>query len=206
MTETVTRAGYDAVASLYADLFRNSLDDLPLDRSLIIAFAEMVPAGGRVADLGCGPGHVTALLDTLGLDASGIDLSPAMIAQARADNPHLRFEEGSMTALDLPDGGLAGALAWYSLIHMEPARLPAVFAEFHRVLAADGLLLLAFQSTDGDEPDPFDHKVAPAYRWPIDRIADLGGQAGFTEVARLLRRPMHEHEHSPAGHILLRKR
>src|SRR4051794_969007 len=126
MTDTVTRAGYDAVASLYADLFRNSLDDLPLDRSLIIAFAELIPAGGRVADLGCGPGHVTALLDPLGLDASGIDLSPAMIAQARADNPHLRFEEGSMTALDLPDGGLAGALAWYSLIHMEPARLPAV--------------------------------------------------------------------------------
>lgn len=207
MTDTVTRAAYDAVAALYADMFRDVLDDLPLERGLIAAFAELVAPGGKVADIGCGPGYVTDHLHRLGLDVSGVDLSPAMIARARADHPHLRFAEGSMTALDIPDGDLAGIVAWYSTIHLEPAELPAVFAEFHRVLAPGGHLLLAFQSTHGDAPDPFDHKVVRAHRWPITYIADLAGRTGLVEEARLLRRPTGaEHDHSPAGHILLRKR
>ncbi|TDD85011.1 class I SAM-dependent methyltransferase [Actinomadura darangshiensis] len=203
MTDTATRTAYDAVATLYADMFRDVLDGLPLDRGMITGFAELVPPG-PVADLGCGPGHLTAVLHSLGLDASGLDLSPAMIARARADHPHLRFDEGTMTALDVPDGGLAGILAWYSFIHMEPADLPAVLAEFHRVLAPGGHLLLAFQSTDGTETEAFDHKVALAYRWPIDALADLTRRAGLTEVARFLRRPT-EIERFPAGNLLVRK-
>jgi SAM-dependent methyltransferase len=204
MTDTETRAAYDAVADLYADTFRDMLDGLPLERGLLAAFAELVPDGGKVADIGCGPGHVTDHLHGLGLDVSGIDLSPEMIARARADHPHLRFAEGSMTALDLPDGALDGILAFYSTIHLDPAELPAAFAEFHRVLAPGGHLLLAFQSTDGDEPDPFDHKVVRARRWPIGHLADLADRTGLVEVARLMRRP-NENEHSPAGHLLLRK-
>ncbi|NKZ03630.1 class I SAM-dependent methyltransferase [Actinomadura latina] len=204
MTETATRAAYDAVAVLYADMFRDVLDDLPLDRSLIVAFADLVRDRGPVADLGCGPGHLTAFLHSLGLDASGVDLSPGMIAQARADNPHLRFAEGTMNALAFPDESLAGILSWYSIIHHDPAELPGVFAEFHRVLAPGGHLLAAFQSTDGDVPEPFDHKVVPAHRWPVDRLAGIARGAGLAEVARFLRRP-NENEHSPAGNLLLRK-
>lgn len=204
MTETATRDAYDSVAVLYADMFRNALDDMPLDRALITAFADLVRGRGPVADLGCGPGRLTAVLHSLGLDASGVDLSPAMIAQARAEHPHLRFAEGTMTALALPDGGLAGVLAYYSIIHLDPADVPKVFAEFHRVLAPGGHLLLAFLSADGDDPEPYDHKVVRAYRWPLGRIADLARQAGLAEVARLLRRPS-EDERGPGGYLLLRK-
>jgi SAM-dependent methyltransferase len=204
MTETATRTAYDAVATLYADMFRDVLDGLPLDRAMLTAFADLVRGDGPVAELGCGPGHVTAFLHSLGLDASGIDLSPAMLERARADHPGLRFAEGTMTALDLPDGGLAGALAWYSIIHMEPAEVPRAFAEFHRVLAPGGYLLLGFQSGGGHEPEAFDHKVVRAYRWPIDAVADLGRRAGLTEVARMLRAPT-EIERFPAGSLLLRK-
>lgn len=203
MTETATRTAYDAVAVLYADTFRNVLDGLPLDRSLLTAFAELVRPG-PVADLGCGPGHLTAFLHGLGVDVSGIDLSPAMIAQARADHPHLRFAEGSMRSLDLPDAALAGVLAWYSIIHMAPPELPAVFTELHRVLAPGGHLFLAFQSSGEGGPEAFDHKVALAYRWPVDDIAALTREAGFTEVARFLRRPS-EIERFPAGNLIVRK-
>lgn len=204
MTDAATRAAYDAVAGLYADMFRDHLDGLPIDRALISAFADLVRGRGPVADVGCGPGQVTARLHALGLDASGVDLSPAMIARARADHPHLRFAEGTMKALAFPDASLAGVLAWYSIIHLDPAELPDAFAQLHRVLAPGGHLLLAFQSTDGDVPDPFDHKVVRAHRWPIDHIADVARRTGLAEVARLLRRPT-ETEHSPAGHLLLRK-
>ncbi|TDC66728.1 class I SAM-dependent methyltransferase [Actinomadura sp. GC306] len=205
MTEPAIRAGYDAVAALYADMFRDVLDDLPLDRALLAAFAELVRGGGApVADLGCGPGHVTAHLASLGLPAFGVDLSPEMVALARADHPGLRFAEGTMTALDLPDAGLAGILANYSIIHLDPAEVPVAFAEFHRVLAPGGHVLIAFQTCDGDVPVPFDHKVVRAYRWPPGRLAALLRDAGLPEVARLVREPG-EHDRFPAASLLLRK-
>lgn len=82
---SVTRKAYDAAASTYAQLFRDTLRDSPLDRAILGVFAEAVSASGdgQVADLGCGPGHVTAHLDGLGLAAFGVDASPAMIELAR---------------------------------------------------------------------------------------------------------------------------
>ena len=106
----VTAAAYDAVSARYAEFVRGELDALPLDRAVLAAFAEHVldDGGGLVADLGCGPGLIGAHLAGLGLDVTGIDLSPAMIEIARTTYPGLRFETGSMHALPLGDGTLAG--------------------------------------------------------------------------------------------------
>ena len=206
---STTRTAYDAVAVRYAELFENYLADLPLDRALIAAFAELVRAAdaGPVADLGCGPGYVTAHLGGLGLNAFGVDLSPTMIELAREAYPDLRFEVGSMTALDIGDEALGGVLAWYSTIHTPPEELPAVLTEFHRVLAPGGHLLLAFFQADDDAEvlaQPFDHKVTTGYRWSLGGAAELLRKAGFTESARLSREP-NEDERFPRGHLLVRK-
>ncbi|WP_067451921.1 class I SAM-dependent methyltransferase [Actinomadura macra] len=201
MTEADTRTAYDAVADLYAELFGDARKSHPLDRGLIAAFAEL--AGDPVADLGCGPGHLTAHLTALGRTAFGIDLSPAMITLARRAHPALRFDEGSMTALDLPDGSLGGVLAWYSTIHTPPERLPDVLAEIHRVLAPGGRLLLGTFASP-DILRPFDHKVTLAYRWPLDHLAGLLEQAGLVVDARASREPA-ETERFGQGCLLARK-
>ncbi|MEU4390758.1 class I SAM-dependent methyltransferase [Kribbella sp. NPDC023855] len=145
-----TRDSYDALAAEHADVVSSGLDDRPLDRALLATFAELVRAGGNdlVADVGCGPGRVTILLSQLGLDAFGIDLSPGMLEVARRTYPQLRFEEGSMLALDLPDASLGGLLAYYSIIHIPWEQRAQVFAEFHRVLAPGGVVMLVFQVGD----------------------------------------------------------
>ncbi|SFR26020.1 Methyltransferase domain-containing protein [Lentzea waywayandensis] len=193
---------YDEVASLYAELFSDMLDTRPLERAMLAAFAELTT--GPVADLGCGPGHLTAHLRSLGLDVFGLDLSPAMIALAREAHPDLRFEEGSMTALDLEDEALGGILAFYSVIHMPPHELPAVFAEFFRVLAPGGHLMLGFFAGDDPEPQEFDHKVTLAYRWSPSGLMDLLKQAGFAEVGRLVREPV-DGERFLQAQVLVRK-
>jgi SAM-dependent methyltransferase len=202
-----TRAAYDAVATLYAELFSNVLETLPMERAMLTAFAELVRAhnGGPVADIGCGPGHVTAHLHALGLTTFGIDLSSEMVALARRAHPDLRFDEGSMTALDLADGVLGGILAFYSIIHTPPHQLPVVFTEFQRVLAPGGHLLLGFFAGDDPVPQEFDHKVTLAYRWSPDSLAKLLRQAGFVEVARLLREPYQDERQFEQAQLLVRK-
>ncbi|RFS83174.1 class I SAM-dependent methyltransferase [Actinomadura spongiicola] len=205
MTESATRAAYDSVAVLYADTFRDVMDDLPLDRAMVAAFAELVRGDLPVADLGCGPGYLTAHLASLGLSAFGVDLSPGMLAQAREEHPDLRFDEGTMTSLDLADESLGGILAWYSIIHKAPDELPPILAEFHRVLAPGGHVLVGFQTCEKDTPEPFDHKVALAYRWPPGGLSAVFRRAGLIETARLVRQPTSIHERTPAGILLLRK-
>nr|WP_095875965.1 class I SAM-dependent methyltransferase [Streptomyces sp. TLI_235] len=218
MTETsgsdhldTTRSAYDAVAVRYTELFADDLAGYPLDRAMLAVFAELVrqQGGGRgpVADLGCGPGHVTAHLRDLGLVAFGVDLAPAMVAIARSRHPELRFEEGSMADLGLADGSLGGILARYSLIHTPPEELPAVFAEFHRLLAPGGHLLVAFQAVDRPAPpvEAFDHKVALAYRWWPDALAALLADAGLPEVARAVRAPYEGERPCPQAHLLARR-
>lgn len=186
-----TRAGYDEVVELYASLFADRLASQPLARGMVGGFAQLVRETGhhRVADVGCGPGHLTALLHDLGLDAFGIDLSPAMIDHARRTHPELPFHEARMEALPVEDGALGGVLAYYSMIHTPPGELPALLAEQARVLAPGGLLLVSFFATEGREPVRFDHKVAPAYSWPAELLAELLADAGLVTFARLLHDP-----------------
>jgi len=186
---------YDEVAQVYAERFSDSLTKYPLERGLLSAFAEWATAaGGRVADLGCGPGHVTAYLSSLGLDAFGVDVSSGMIAQARARNPELRFDVGSMAALDIPDASLGGIVSRYSIIHTPPEDVPAILAEFRRVLAPGGCALISFPGTDDAEPPTvsYDHSVFTAYRWWPDHFSALLAEAGIEEVGRLIERAVPE--------------
>jgi ubiquinone/menaquinone biosynthesis C-methylase UbiE len=148
-----TRTSYDTVAVSYAGLLRAALAGEPFQRGILALFAELVRAqeNGPVVDIGCGPGRITAYLRGIGLDAFGIDLSPAMIDVARQDHPGLRFEVGSMTSLELADDSVTGLLAWFSLIHVPDDEVPTVLAEFFRVLRPGGPLVLGFHAGEGDE-------------------------------------------------------
>jgi SAM-dependent methyltransferase len=199
MTEATTRlqgirAAYDTVAVDYDRLLHTALDGMPLDRAMLGAFAELVRAAdaGPVADIGCGPGRVTAHLHGLGAPVFGVDLSPGMIEVARRTHPELRFEVGSMTGLDLADGSLGGIVAWYSTVHTPPEDLPQVFAEFHRLLAPGGLLLTAFKAGDKRShlAHAYGHDLSLDVYWVSpDRVAGLLAEAGLTVDARMVREP-----------------
>ncbi|MDX3747869.1 class I SAM-dependent methyltransferase [Streptomyces sp. AK08-02] len=235
MTDFVaaTRVFYDAIAEDYFDRFRSGLADQPLERAVLTAYAEFVrgsagpgsagrgSAGrgsgglasgggsGQVADLGCGPGWVTGFLDSLGLSVFGLDVSASMLAVARREHPGIRFEQGSMLELDLADGTLAGVVSWYSTIHTPADRLPALFAEFRRVLAPGGQLLLGFQAGDVHKHHdrPFGRPVSMTFqRRRPEWIAELLTEAGFTLTSQTVRAANEEAGESSAQAFLMARR
>ncbi|WP_432982794.1 class I SAM-dependent methyltransferase [Dactylosporangium sp. CA-233914] len=208
-----TRTSYDTVAESYADVVRDALGHDPYLAGSLRLFAGLVqggpaksgrplaqggPAesgrplvqGGPVADVGCGPGHVTAFLDGLGLDAFGLDLSPGMIEVARREHPGLRFEVGSMTDLPLPDASLGGLVAFWSLIHIPDDELGGVLGHFRRVLRPGAPLLAGFHVGDTDTLKTQGYGGHPmrvrVRRREPERMAEHLRSAGFAVEACLL--------------------
>lgn len=190
------RKSYDTVASAYFERVKPPAELDPLSRGMLDIFAETVRTAGLgpVADLGCGPGKVTAHLARRNVSVFGMDLSPAVIELARNAHPDLRFGVGSMTSLPIADDALGGALAYYSTHHTPPELLPMVFDEFHRTFAPGGCLMLAGHVGVGQHLRPTQaYGGLPvsyeSYLLPPDRLAELLKQAGLILTARLMEEP-----------------
>ncbi|GAA1525965.1 class I SAM-dependent methyltransferase [Actinomadura kijaniata] len=186
------RDSYDEVADVYAERMLDELAGKPLDRALLDLLADRVGALGPIADLGCGPGQVARHLHERGTATLGVDLSPRMVEIAAAAHPGIGFHVGDMRALHVPDRAWGGIAAFYSIIHLSPAEVPAAFAEFHRVLRPSGSLLLGFHLGDEvrhldrwwDRPVNLDFQFYP--RAELETALE---DAGFTLDAYVERPP-----------------
>lgn len=204
------RANYDRLAEQYAVHLFDELHQKPFDRELLTRFAEQTRTRGKVCDIGCGPGHVTRFLHDLQVSVFGVDVSSAMVAEARRRNPGLEFDEGDMLSLNLAANSLAGIVAFYAIVNLPQRRFATAFSQLWRVLQADGLLLIAFHV--GDEI------VRPNELWGVpvtmdfhlhspDIVRDSLDAAGFAVEDIAEREPYPEVEYqSRRAYILARKR
>ncbi|WP_405360299.1 class I SAM-dependent methyltransferase [Kitasatospora sp. NBC_00085] len=201
------RASYDVVAEEYRERVGGELAFKAVDRGLLGVVVEAA-AGGVVADLGCGPGHVTGWPAERGVKAVGVDLSPAMVELARRDHPEAEFREGDLLRLPASDGEFDAAVALYSVIHLEPAELSPAFAELRRVLRPSGTLLVSFHlGTEVRRMDEWwGHRVDVDFHFlELETVAGLLAEAGFTVDARLERGPYPEEAQTHRGYLLARR-
>lgn len=166
---------YAERAREYADLLGSISATAEQDRELIGSWAHRIE--GPVLDVGCGPGHWTAWLRDRGVDIGGVDPVREFLAIAADRHPGCEFRHGTAEALDVASASLGGVLAWYSLIHLEPSRLPVALAELARCIRPGGGLLVGF--FEGARVAAFEHRVIAGYTWPIAELAALIDGAGF---------------------------
>ena len=100
-------------------------------------------AGMRVLDVGCGTGTTLSLYHQAGCRVYGIDLSPAMLAQAgKKIGGQANLIQGSAADMQFQDGFFDLVTAMLTLHEMPPEMRLAVLKEMARVVKKQGRILL----------------------------------------------------------------
>ncbi|ELQ6221137.1 class I SAM-dependent methyltransferase [Cronobacter turicensis] len=117
---------YEKHASAFAKMRPTNLSEkVWLDK-----FISHLPPGGHVLDLGCGNGSpIAEYLLSQGVNVTGVDSSPSMIARCKE-----KFPQGSWLVADMRELRLDiqfdGLLAWDSFFHLCHADQRKIFALF----------------------------------------------------------------------------
>lgn len=114
-------------------------------------FAKLTGKNAQVLDLGCASGYQSKMLCDLGLEVTGLDLSPEMIKVARRRVPEARFVVGDMTNMDFSEESFSGVYARASILHIPKSLVPKVLQGVHEILKRDGIFYLALKDGDGEE-------------------------------------------------------
>lgn len=125
------------------------------------AFVRPLCAGRRVLDAACGEGYGSAMLAPVATEVIGVDLDATTVQHARARYRgvgNLDFRQGSVTALDLEDASVDVIVSFETIEHLGDQE--TMLAEFRRVLAPDGILVISSPDRDtynggGAAPNPY---------------------------------------------------
>jgi len=103
-------------------------------------------AGDRVLDVACGPGLVACAFASHCTHVTGIDITPAMIAEARRLQEeqgltNMAWQEGDVLPLPYADKSFSLVITRYSFHHFPDPQ--AVLAQMVRVCAPGGRVLVA---------------------------------------------------------------
>ena len=170
---------YDDYASQYAANVAWREQDGPDNDpyGLLLPVLELLGdiTGRRVLDAGCGEGYLARTLAARGARVTGIDLSPGLIEQARAKDPHGRIDyRVADLSQPLPDAvGSFDAAASYLVLN-DVADYRGFAATLGAVLKPGGRLVLAFNNPysaviDRHVTDYFDAGAVSPYRglWEV---------------------------------------
>ena len=145
-------------------------------------FAEALPVGATVLDLGCGAGcPVAAHLHAHGHHVTGVDSSPTMISLCRQRLPDHEWIVADMRGLALARR-FDGILAWDNVFHLDHDHQRAIFAVF-AAHARPGALLM-FNTGDRHGEAIGEYRGDPLYSASLapSEYRSLLDQAGFEIV------------------------
>jgi len=110
-----------------------------LDPAMLDAVGDV--AGLKVIDVGCGEGRFSRMLAHLGADVTGIDLTPALVAEAKKLHPEGDYIASGAESLPFNDNEFDMAVSYVVLVDIVDYR--TAIAEMARVIVPGGLIVAA---------------------------------------------------------------
>jgi len=143
----VSVATFDRNAELYVEKFMDvSAYSEPLEKLCSMASN----GNATVLDMACGPGNLTNYLlnKQPDLDVLGIDLAPAMVHQARLQNPHAKFEVMDCRKLKELHEEFDILVCGFLLPYLSEKEAKELIVDFGHLILANGLIYLSFIEGD----------------------------------------------------------
>ncbi|MEV0234583.1 class I SAM-dependent methyltransferase [Nonomuraea sp. NPDC050786] len=182
---STTTASYDHIAAEFAARTEH-VDSAYL--AFRQRFADALPPGGRVADLGCGPGRDAAWLLEQGLQVVGVDRSYEMARLATARGVATAL--GDLRRPPLAPGSLAGLWSIAALLHVPAAGTEATLRAWSVTLRPGGVLGLSTSAGDGEGWERVQYG-GELYRWFVHRepeaLLGLLAETGFDVIEHHVR-------------------
>jgi ubiquinone/menaquinone biosynthesis C-methylase UbiE len=183
----MVREQFGRQAEGYARLMRGSPN--PLLLKLIDAVKPTIQ--DRVLDVGCGPGRLSISLAEITGHVTGIDLTPEMLAQAKALQAergvaNIDWLQGDILPMPFEDGRYTLVVTQATFHHLtEPS---AVLAEMVRVCATAGRIVIIDLTPDAAKAKAFDglerlRDPSHVHAWPAEELRKLGAAGGLEELA-----------------------
>jgi ubiquinone/menaquinone biosynthesis C-methylase UbiE len=146
-----TQRYYERHAQEYAERTR-LLDKYPGFVTELGRFADMVPRGGTVVDLGSGSGRDSLFFAAQGLKPLLIDNAPSLLRQAaKYVGDSATSVLADLRALPLGDQSVGGVWASGSLLHLSRSDISVGLTEIRRILRADGAFGICMRLGLGEE-------------------------------------------------------
>lgn len=144
---------YDTLALCYDSFVGVDYDDLSALISSVLCSFDI---NGKVLDIACGTGEVTARLCKSGFDMTGLDLSANMLSKAR-EKCNAKFLQGDMTDFSFEENFSAAVCTLDSINHLESIqKVKKAFGCVFKALKAGGLFIFDINSV-------YKHKEVLAY-------------------------------------------
>lgn len=157
---------------------------------LIVRSAEAGPED-TVLDVGCGPGLLACAFAQVVRHATGIDLTPAMLAQARKaaqeqQLPNVSWQQGDVMQLPYPSAHFSIVSSRFVFHHLEQPLL--VLKEMVRVCKPGGRIVVADMTPAPEKADALnaeEHLRDPSHvrALPQQELRELFSNAGLPEPA-----------------------
>ena len=171
MADKETLRVYDAKAADYAKLIDSDTKENPyLER-----FIARLPTGGRVLDLGCGPGLAATRMANAGLQIDAMDGSAEMVAMAAQHDGVTAWQAtfDQITGTDVYDGIWAN----FCLLHASKEAMPHHLAAMVTALKPGGAFHIGMKLGSGSQRDAIG-RLYSYYSEP--ELITLLGAAGLT--------------------------
>jgi SAM-dependent methyltransferase len=139
-------AGWRSAAAAYEASFAAATR--PYVEALLDAVS--LRRGMRLLDIACGTGVAAAEAARRGAQASGLDFSPEMLAEATKFRRGVDFHQGDAEHLPFDDGAFDAAVSNFGVHHCE--RPQNAIAEAHRVLRPGGRFAFTLWVKPQDNP------------------------------------------------------